>query len=190
MKNGFLRDRDSSIINHPVITRRVKTGFDPIANTMSIEDTDVETELYTMMFQMMEGINLDSIASLRDDLYKNDYHPMDRNDTPEFLKVLIHQLSSESLFSKDGEPSDWIRSNRLLLYMNPTFIIRKRVDGTLKSVELIIENIEATGYVPPHLGDAVSGGQIAISSWNTSATERRSRLNTAPATCSWPLIPI
>ncbi|WP_294852360.1 AAA domain-containing protein [uncultured Oscillibacter sp.] len=168
--NGFLRDRENNGINHPVITRRVKTSFDAASNTMSIEDTDVETELYAMMFQMMADINLDSITSLRDDLRKNDYHPMDRNDMPEFMKVLVHQLSSESLFSKDGEPDGWMRSNRLLLYINPVFIVRKRVDGTMKAIEHIIENIIETGYVPPHLNDIVCGGQIEIPEDNHEET--------------------
>lgn len=160
--NGFLRDSTNLDINHPVITRRVKTKLDPVANTMIIEDTEVETELYTMLFQTMSDINLDSITLLRDDLHKNDYHPMDRNETPEFLKVLIHQLSPESVFSEKGEPTDWHRSNRLLMYLRPTIIVRKRVDGTLKAVEQIIENIEETDEIPAHLGDIVSGGQIDI----------------------------
>ena len=160
--NGFLRDSTNLDINHPVITRRVKTKLDPVANTMIIEDTEVETELYTMLFQTMSDINLDSITLLRDDLHKNDYHPMDRNETPEFLKVLIHQLSPESVFSENGEPTDWHRSNRLLMYLRPTIIVRKRVDGTLKAVEKIIENIEETDEIPSHLGEIVSGGQIDI----------------------------
>ncbi len=160
--NGFIRDRDESAINHPVLTRRVKIRFDAVSNTIFIEDTDVETELYSMLFQMMININIRSIISLRDDLHKNDYHPMDRNNTPEFLKILIHQLSSESLFSDDGEPENWKYNNRLLLYMNPTFIVRKRVDGTLKLIEYIIENIENTGEIPGPLVDIVSGGKIDI----------------------------
>lgn len=159
---GFLRDRENGDINHPVLTRRVKTRFDAINNTMIIEDTDTETELYAMLFQVMTEINLDSITSLRDDLRKNDYHPMDRNDTPEFLKVLVHQLSPESVFSEDEEPTEWYKSNRLLLHMNPSFLVRKRVDGTLKAVEQIIENIEKTGYVPPHIEEIVRGGKIDI----------------------------
>lgn len=160
--NGFLRDRTNWDINHPVITRRVKTKFDPIANTMSIEDTEVETELYTTLFGAMNDINMDSINTLRDDLRKNDYHPMDRNDAPEFLKVLIHQISPESVFSENGEPAEWYLSNRLLLYFSPTFIVRKRFDGTLKAVEQIIENIEETGEIPTHLVDIVSGGKIDV----------------------------
>lgn len=159
---GFLRDRENWDINHPVLTRRVKTRFDAINNMMIIEDTDIETELYAMLFQVMTEINLDSITSLRDDLRKNDYHPMDRNDTPEFLKVLVHQLSPESVFSKNDEPTEWYKNNRLLLSMNPSFLVRKKVDGTLKAVEQIIENIEETGYVPPHIGDIVNGGKIDI----------------------------
>ena len=160
--NGYLRDKTNWDINHPVMTRRVKTKYDPIANTMSIEDTEVETELYTMLLHTMGDINLDSINSLRGDLYKNDYHPMDRNDTPEFLRVFIHQLSPESVFSENGEPAEWYRTNRLLMYLSPAFIVRKRVDGTIKAVEQIIENIVETGEIPPHLEDIVSGGLIDI----------------------------
>ncbi len=54
--NGFLRDRDNRDINHPVITRRVKTRFNPIENSMSIEDADVKTELYSMLFQVLKTI--------------------------------------------------------------------------------------------------------------------------------------
>lgn len=160
--NGLIRDNKNSDIHHPVITRRVKTSFDPVANTVSIKDTDVETDLYVTLFHEMNDINLNSIISLRDDLQNNDYHPMDRNDTPLFLKMLIHQLSSESVFSEDGEPEEWNRGNRLLLYMNPMFIVRKRVDGTKKAVEKIIENIEKTGYIPSPLVDIVNGGKIEI----------------------------
>ncbi len=160
--NGFLRDKTNWDINHPIITRRIKIQFSPNTNTISVEDTEVVTELYTMLFHAIDGINLDAITILRDDLYKNDYHPMDRNDTPVFLKTLIHHLSPESVFSENGEPSEWYNGNRLLMYFNPALIVRRRVDGTLKAVEKIIENIEETGQIPPHLKDIVSGGQIDI----------------------------
>ncbi len=160
--NGFIRDRSNDNINHPIITRRVTTKFDSIANTISIEDSDVETELYTMLLHVVDDINLVAISSLRDELYRNDYHPMDRNETPEFLEMLIHKLSGDSLFSRDGEPEKWDKDNRLLMYTRPCFIVRKRVDGTLKAVEKIIENIEETGQIPSPLIDIVSGGQINI----------------------------
>ena len=160
--DGFIRDRMFSELDHPILTRRVKIRHDAIENTIYIEDTDVETELYTIMFQGMEGINLASINRLRDDLHQNDYHPLDRNDLHVFLKMFVHQLSAESLYSEDGVPDNWQKKERLLLYRNPCYILRKRMDGTLKAIEQIREHVDETGEVPAPIGDIVEGGKIDI----------------------------
>lgn len=160
--DGFIRDRMSLELDHPILTRRVKIRYDAIENTIYIEDTDVQTELYTIIFQSMEGINLTSINPLRDELYQNDYHPLDRNDLPIFLKKFIHQLSSESLYSENGIPNNWQKKERLLLYRNPCYILRKRMDGTVKAIEQIIEHIDETGEIPAPIGDIVEGGKIDI----------------------------
>ena len=160
--DGFMRDRTIPELNHPILTRRVKIHHDAAENTIYIEDTDVETELYTVMFQGMEDINLASINNLRDDLYQNDYHPLDRNDLPVFFKMFIHQLSSESLYSEDGIPDHWQEKERLLLYRNPCYILRKRMDGTLKAIEQIIAHIDETGEIPAPIGDIVEGGKIKV----------------------------
>jgi hypothetical protein len=164
--NGFIRDMKNESINHPLLTRRVKTKFDPKSNLISIEDTDVTTELYTLLLNSMDGINLDSLRQLITDLGNNDYHPLDRNGTPDYLTTLANQLTAESEFSDDGEPSDWRARNRLLVYMNPVFLIRKRVDGSYKAIEKVIENIEKTGDVPSPIKDIVSGGKIEIVDYN------------------------
>ena len=160
--DGFMRDRMIPELNHPILTRRVKIRHDAAENTIYIEDTDVETELYTVMFQGMENVNLASINNLRDDLYQNDYHPLDRNDLPVFFKMFIHQLSSESLYSEDGIPDHWQEKERLLLYRNPCYILRKRMDGTLKAIEQIIAHIDETGEIPAPIGDIVEGGKIKV----------------------------
>ena len=160
--DGFMRERTISELEHPILTRRVKIRHDAIENTIYIEDTDVETELYTVMFQGMDGINLASINHLRDDLHQNDYHPLDRNDLPVFFKMFVHQLSSESLYSEDGVIDGWQKKERMLLYRNPCYILRKRMDGTLKAIEQIIEHVGETGEVPAPIGDIVEGGKIDI----------------------------
>ena len=160
--DGFLRDRDVPELDHPILTRRVKIRHDAVANTIYIEDTNVETELYTVMFQSMDGINLSSINHMRDDLHQNDYHPLDRNELPVFLKIFIHQLSSQSLYAEEGIPDNWQKKERLLLYRNPCYILRKRMDGALKAIEQIIEHVEETGEVPAPIGDIVEGGKIDI----------------------------
>lgn len=156
--NGFLRDRNNAEICHPVLTHRVRIDYDPDANTVFVRDTEIPSDLYSVVFQIMEDINLGEVNVLSEDLKKNDYHPLDRNETPGFLKVLVHQLSSDSAYSESGIPANWERSSRLLLYLNPCFIVRKRLDGTLKAIEQIIENVQQTGEVPGPIRDIVSGG--------------------------------
>lgn len=160
--DGFMRDRTISELDHPILTRRVKIRHDAVENTIYIEDTDAETELYTVMFQNIEDINLTSVNRLRDDLRQNDYHPLDRNVLPVFFKMFVHQLSSESLYSEEGVMDNWQKKERLLLYRNPCYILRKRMDGTLKAIEQIIEHVGETGEVPAPIGDIVEGGKIDI----------------------------
>lgn len=162
VSNGFLKDKEKKEINHPILTRRVKTAFYSKDNIICIEDTDVESELCATALQEIDGINWDAVSISIDDLEKNDYHPLDRNDTPQFLQGFAHQLSAESLFSSDGEVKNWKKDNRFLLSWNPTFIVRKRVDGTRKAVDQIIDNLEKVGDIPSHLLDIVSGGKIEL----------------------------
>ena len=54
----------------------------------------------------------------------------------------IHQLSSESIYAEDGIPDSWQKKERFLLYRNPCYILRKRMDGALKAIEQIIEHVE------------------------------------------------
>lgn len=160
--NGFLRDREHPEICHPIITHRVRLDYDADSNTVSVINTQIASELYSVIFQFMDGINLGEINILNEDLKENDYHPLDRNETPVFLKALVHQLSSDSAFSDAGVPVNWERRSRLFLYLDPCLIVRKRLDGTLKAIEQIIENVQETGNVPGPIRDIVSGGTMEL----------------------------
>ena len=160
--NGILCDRDNPAIKHPVLTHRVKLEYDANKNTVFVLDTEMPSELYSDTFQKLDGINLSSINTLNVDLQQNDYHPLDRNDTPGFLKALVHQISSDSIFSESGIPVNWRNDNRFLLYMEPCYIARRRLDGTLKAIEQIIEDIQETGKIPAPIGDIVSGGKFEV----------------------------
>lgn len=160
--NGILLDRDNPAICHPVLTKRVKLCFDPDENVITIEEVDAQSELYSVVFQTMPGINLSAVNQLQDDLRRNDYHPLDRNETPDFLKVLAHQLSSDSLYSPGGIPKDWQTRARLLIHTDPCYILRRRLDGTPKAIERIIAHIQDTGFIPAPIGDIVSGGKVEL----------------------------
>ena len=160
--DGFIRDRNKPEIDHPILTRRVKIRYDAVENTIYITDADVETELYTILFQNMEEINLGAVNRMHESLRQNDYHPLDRNELPMFFQMFVHQLSGESIYAENGVPEDWKKQERLLLYRNPCYILRKRLDGALKAIEQIIEDVEETNDIPNPIRDIVEGGKIDI----------------------------
>ena len=155
--NGILCDIENKF-KHPILTHRVTMDFDSDNNIAYIKDTNASSELYTILLSQSEILNGEVFNRINEDLQKNDYHPLDRNDTPSFLKTLVHQLSSNSLFSDSGIPEDWQKDNRLLLYMEPCFIMRKRLNSTVKVIEQIIENIQETGEIPMPIWQIVNGG--------------------------------
>ena len=168
--NGIICDRDNLDIKHPVLTHRVKIDYDADTNTVFVLETGASSELYTAIFQEIEDINVSGIKTSTLDLQKNDYHPLDRNDTPDFLKIFVHQLSSDSQFSDSGVPDKWSSNSRILLYLDPCFIVRKRIDGTVKAIEQIIDNVKRTGIVPAPIGHIVSGGMVDIPADNSASS--------------------
>lgn len=157
--NGYLQDKGNEDIYHPILTRRLDFKFDANKNTIYLMDTSSKTELYSELFHVLEDVNLDSLADLNADLLIKDYHPMDRNETRDYLKAFVRHLSSDSKFVEEEDDIKSINT-RLLMFFSPSLIIRKRLDGTLRVVEQIIKNIEETNYIPSHLSDIVSGGML------------------------------
>lgn len=94
-----MQDKRIFNLKHPVLTHRVKLKFDASQNIIYVVDTQTPTELYSILFTDMPDINKSSIAKLTEDLQNNDYHPLDKENSSIFLKALINQLSSNSLYS-------------------------------------------------------------------------------------------
>ena len=159
VSNGYIKDNSNSKINHGVLTKRLTIKFDATDNTIYILDTNSKPELYTDIFHYMEDINIDLLSEIQDDLDQNEYHPLDRNNTKDFLKVFIHKLSSDSKYIETMADLENDHS-RFQMFYKPTFIFRKRIDGTGKALDQIIKNIENGGFIPQHLIDIVSGGII------------------------------
>lgn len=158
ISNGFVRVASNPAVCHPLLTKRVRTVFDAGSNSVSIEDTDAETVLETTILHALGAVNLDRVPELRADLSENGYHPLDRNDTPEFLKRLAHTLTPESVFSGEGLTPGWESRGKLAVYIAPALIVRRRVSGASGMTARVIENIENTGYLPDHIADIVRGG--------------------------------
>jgi len=159
--NGLIQDLDNPAISHPILIKRVKFDFDAKENIIRISDTDTEPEIYTLLLKEMTDINFNVVRQLKEDLHENFYHPLDRHDTPDFLKTLTHRLCSESRFILN-EDEKFELGDKMVTHFSPVYFIRKRIDGTLKAIEEIIVNIENTDYAPGHLIDLVNGGTIEV----------------------------
>lgn len=150
--NGFISDKENSEIKHPILLKKVGFAFDAEHNDISIIDLDTKPELYLGLLQKIEGLNIDVIPDASDQLDQFEYHPLDNEETKEYLKRLIYKLSSESAVSWENEENNQIE-DRLLLEWKPVFFVRKKIDGTYRAVGDIIKNVEETQWIPEHILD-------------------------------------
>jgi len=107
---------------------------------------------------------------LQEDLKENFYHPLDRNDSPDFLKILGHRLCSDSKFITPETETETSSDDRLLMTLNPVFFVRKRIDGSLKAIDEIIKALTNTENIPGHLSNIVGGGTVEVPVDNYEST--------------------
>lgn len=160
--NGLLMDQQKKIVHHPILLKKVKMKFDAEKNVLSICDTNAEPELYTTLLSGIDGINHSVVQKLKEDLYAGDYHPLDRHDAYDFLKIAIHSLCPEGLFLYEDETIPLGTSDKLFLSANPIFFVRKRMDGLDQFIERMLENIKVTNYIPTTIIDIIGGETIDV----------------------------
>ncbi|MEG1502317.1 MAG: AAA domain-containing protein [Synergistaceae bacterium] len=131
---------------HPVLLKKVSIEFDALNNIIRIVDTDSDPEIYTMLLQGIDFINHTAVKTLKEQLIQDYYHPLDRNDTPDFLKKMAHGLHAESRYS-ENQDSTFTFDDKLVIFDKPVFFIRKRTGGVVKAIEEIINQLEETGEI-------------------------------------------
>lgn len=158
--NGVFVDKEDSSLLHPVLTQRVKLHFDPEKNIIYILNTDADPELYPDIFQEISDINKDAIGSVNDMQKDRGCSPLDKIETPDLFEYLINSISSDGEFR--NEPVSKDLNNRFTIFFDPCFIVRKRLDGTVKAINLILESLKDEGDIPAPIIDIVNGGTIDI----------------------------
>ncbi|MCI1958410.1 MAG: AAA domain-containing protein [Clostridia bacterium] len=141
---------------HPLLLKRVALKFDSKSNILTIIDTNTNPEIYTMLLQEINYINHNCVKELKNQLSENFYHPLDRNDTPDYLKSFAHLLCSDSRYEENFNATS-NALNKVVIYNNPVFFVRKRTGGILKALEEIIEQISKTGNVPNPILNLIGG---------------------------------
>lgn len=169
--SGRLEDKKNKSINHPVLTKRVKTEYNAATDTIRIIDTDVSPELYSGVLQSLQDVQTECIKNLSQELAEKEYHPLDRHDTPDYLKILARSLSKDGVFVDDKAPVN--DDGRIFIHYQPMFIIRKRTDGAIKALEAIVDDIDEAEYLPVPLTEIVGGGTIDIPDDKDETIEER-----------------
>lgn len=152
--NGILFDKDSNI-EIPILTKRVAIKFDINSNEIYIEDTESKCQIELDVFNRLnnqDDIQMGAFSKIQKDLDDNAFHPFDCNETPQFLKQLVSQISTKISF-KDSKAEG--NSDSKMLYIGHYIILRKRVAGTVKFLKQVKERIESIGDYPLSIKDIV-----------------------------------
>ena len=91
------------------------------------------------------------------------YYPFDRNATQEFFERMIHTASPKGKYFSNSIEADKNDINAdYKLFWQPMFIFREAPSGMGKMIRKIIEKINTTGEVPPHLRRILMDGNKSV----------------------------
>ena len=158
--NGFLESSIRADVKYPFLAKKVRTEFNARKSQIAIYDGDSAPELYSDVFEIFDELYLEHLSVLKDSLARNAYHPLDRNETPGFLREVINTLTPNGLWCDKEPNTEWKATYKYACYWKPIYVLRPRKDGSIRVIEKIIENINKTGYVPPHIVEIVSPGKV------------------------------
>lgn len=162
---GILQTAENKNIYYPVLLKRVCLNFDAKINEITVTDTDVEPEINTRLMEKLKDIDVASLSELKEILLNNALHPLDSNDTPVFLKQLVHSLDSNGVFVKNAAEL-YSKRATFSIHLDPVYFMRKKSTGIAGAVDKIIKDITAKEQIgilsiPPYLLNIVGEGSIS-----------------------------
>ncbi len=131
---------------HPVLLSQVQLQFDPQIPEFTVTETEQPPELYTALLQAIPGINAGSIGQSRQDFEQNHWHPLGDEDTTQFFKRLINQISPKGTFLED--PSAQIDNPYPSISRNPVLFLRNQSLGFSTAIESILSALPTSDHLP------------------------------------------
>lgn len=158
--DGIIQVPGNKSIKYPLLLKKVKIEFDSVENVIRICEGDALSELYTTMLEDLNFINSSIIKSAIEDAKENEYNPLDKSKSTNFFKSFIHSLSpnGEYLETNDINTKDF----DITICSKPVFLVRKKTDGLLKTIESIIGDLKEKGIVPKHILDLIGDGEAEV----------------------------
>lgn len=140
-------------IHHPILLLRLQLLFNPQVPEFKLVETERLPELYTALFQSIPEVNAAAIGNCRDDLDKGHWHPLGGQETSNFLKRLIIQLSPRGKFINETTLQG--DKNIPSIARAPLLFLRSRTLGLSIALESILEDLPQFGQLPPSLTSIV-----------------------------------
>ncbi|HWE22422.1 MAG TPA: AAA domain-containing protein [Myxococcales bacterium] len=157
---SWKRGEEGSIY-HPILLQRIQLAFDPSTPEFTIIETGKEVELYSALFRSMPDIDPKVLARCREDLDRGGFHPLGGNETVEFLRRFIVQLSPRGQFAEgppEKEPDDPKIGRAPVLFLRTrTLGYATAIEGTLDDLagrqDLPLALLKIVGLDPPPAED-------------------------------------
>jgi very-short-patch-repair endonuclease len=140
---------NSSGVHHPLVLLRLQLQFDPRIPEFTLAETELPSELYTALFQALPGINATDIGRSRQDFEQNHWHPLEGDETSQFLKQFVNQLSSRGEFLAQASAQN--KRATPLITRDPVFFLRNRALGFSTAIESILTSLPTTTHLPHSL---------------------------------------
>ncbi|HYZ89153.1 MAG TPA: hypothetical protein VE620_07650, partial [Myxococcales bacterium] len=141
---SWKRGEEGSIY-HPILLQRIQLAFDPSAPEFTLIETGKEVELYSALFRSMPDIEPKVLARCREDLDRGGFHPLGGNETVEFLRRFIVQLSPRGQFA-EGPPEK--EADDPKIGRAPVLFLRTRTLGYATAIEGTLDDLAGREDLP------------------------------------------
>jgi len=147
--NGILSwkrgEEGEASIYHPILLQRIQLAFDPSVPEFTLIETGKEVELYSALFRSMPDIEPKVLARCREELDRGGFHPLGGNDTLEFLRRFVVQLSPRGQFA-EGPPEKEAEDPKI--GRAPVLFLRTRTLGFATAIEGTLDDLDSRQDLP------------------------------------------
>lgn len=153
-------------IRYPVILQRLQLHFNPSIPQITLDESDYPVELNAALLRTLPGADGSLISHLRNELQAKGFHPLDGDDTSDYFRQLVVQLSPRGELVERSHIKT--PSSHPVIYRDPVIFLRARTHGFSNAIEAILKDIPSRTELPNSLLSIVGIGQIESSTGKDS----------------------
>jgi len=141
---SWKRPEEGSIY-HPILLQRIHLAFNPSVPEFTLIETGKEVELYSALFRSTADVDPKILSRCREELDRGGFHPLGGDETLEFLRRFVVQLSSRGQFA-EGPPGK--ESEDPKIGRAPVLFLRTRTLGYATAIEGTLEDLAVRDDLP------------------------------------------